>query len=66
MPREFALGDIYCPTLLLIFLAALTVNWCLGWLLARFGLNRFVWHPPLFHLALFVCLFAAMALTVYR
>ncbi len=65
MPREFALGDVYFPTLLLIFLAAIVLNWGVSWLLARLGASRFVWHPSLFHLALFVCLFASMALTVY-
>jgi hypothetical protein len=26
------------------------------WLLARIGLYRLVWHPPLFDLAVYVCL----------
>lgn len=66
MPREFALGDIYFPTLLLVFLAALVLNWGLSWLLAKLGVNRLVWHPSLFHLAVFVCLFAGMALSIYQ
>jgi hypothetical protein len=65
MPREFAMGDIYFPTLLLVFLIAIVLNWCLSWLLAKFGLSRFVWHQALFHLALFVCVFASMALLIY-
>jgi hypothetical protein len=65
MPREFALGDIYFPTLLLIFLLAVVVNWCLCWLLARLGVSRFVWHSSLFHLAMFVVLFSSMALCIY-
>lgn len=65
MPREFALGDIYFPTLLLIFLLAGALNWLLSWLLTRLGLSRYVWHASLFHLALFVCLFASLALLVY-
>ena len=28
-------------------------------LIGRYGLPRYVWHPPLFRLALFACLFAA-------
>lgn len=66
MPREFASGDIYFPTLLLVFLLIVVLNWGLSWLLAKLGLTRCVWHPALFHLALFVCLFASMALTIYR
>lgn len=65
MPRELALGDIYFPTLLLIFLLAMAVNWLVSSLLTRLGLNRYVWHQALFHLALFVCLFAALALLIY-
>lgn len=65
MPREFALGDIYFPTLLLIFLLAIGLNWLLSWLLTRLGLSAYVWHQALFHLALFVCLFASLALLVY-
>lgn len=65
MPREFALGDIYFPTLLLIFVVTIVLNWALSWLLARLGLSRLVWHPALFHLALFVCLFASIALFIY-
>jgi hypothetical protein len=65
MPREFALGDVYFPTLLLIFLLALLLNWGVSWLLARLGASRYVWHPSLFHLALFVCLFSGIALAFY-
>ena len=65
MPREFALGDIYFPTLLLVFLLTIVVNWGLSWLLAKLGVSRRVWHPALFHLALFVCVFATIALFVY-
>jgi hypothetical protein len=66
MPREFAMGDVYFPTLLPVFLLTVVLNWGLSWLLAKAGLTRYVWHPALFHLALFVCLFAAMGLTLYR
>lgn len=65
MPREFALGDIYFPTLLVIFLLAVLLNWVLSWMLAKLGLNRYMWHQSLFHLAFFVCLFATMALQIY-
>jgi hypothetical protein len=65
MPREFALGDIYFPTLLVIFLLTVVLNWVLSWLLAKLGLTRYVWHQALFHLALFVCLFTTTALFIY-
>jgi len=37
----------------------------LSWMLAKLGLNRYMWHQSLFHLAFFVCLFATMALQIY-
>lgn len=62
MPREIALGDALVPGVLLLFLGALALLWLLDWLAGRYGLYRFVWHPPLFRLAAFVCVFGAFAL----
>ncbi|MGH8505519.1 MAG: DUF1656 domain-containing protein [Stenotrophobium sp.] len=66
MPREFALAGIYFPTLLALFVGAAAIYWLLDGLLARWGLYRYVWHPPLFRFALFVCLFGSVGLLVYR
>ena len=65
MPREIALGDALVPGVLLLFLAALGLLWLLDWLAGRYGLYRFVWHPPLFRLAAFVCVFGACALFLF-
>lgn len=65
MPREIALGDALVPGVLLLFLGALVLLWLLDWLAGRYGLYRFVWHPPLFRLAAFVCLFGAFALFLF-
>ena len=65
MSREFSLGDIYFPTLLLVFMLAVVLNWGLSWLLVKLGLNKYIWHPGLFQLALFVCIFGLMALLIY-
>ena len=65
MPREIALGDALVPGVLLLFLGALRLLWLLDWLAGRYGLYRFVWHPPLFRLAAFVCVFGACALLLF-
>lgn len=65
MPREIALGDALVPGVLLLFAGALVLLWLLDWLAGRYGLYRFVWHPPLFRLAAFVCVFGAFALLLF-
>jgi len=62
MPREIALGDALVPGLLVLFILALVAIWLFDSLAGRFGLYRFVWHPPLFRVAIFVCVFGAFAL----
>jgi hypothetical protein len=66
MPRELALGGIYVPTLLILFLAAAAAYLVIDWLLARVGAYRWVWHLDLFRLCLFSILFAAAGISVYR
>ena len=66
MPREIALFDALAPTLLLVFLASLFVQWGVDWVFGRFGLYRHVWHPPLFRLAVFVCVFGGLGLLSMR
>ena len=65
MPREIALGDALVPGLLLLFLVSLALLWLIDWLAGRFGLYRLVWHPPVFRLALFVCVFGGLALLLF-
>jgi hypothetical protein len=62
MPREIALGDALVPGLLILFVVALLVLWLFDSMAGRLGLYRLVWHPPLFRLAVFVCVFGAFAL----
>ncbi|MBB3226327.1 hypothetical protein FHW69_000917 [Luteibacter sp. Sphag1AF] len=65
MPREIALGDALVPGILVLFVLTLAILWLLDWLAGRYGLYRLVWHPPLFRLALFVCVFGAIAFTLF-
>jgi len=46
----------YLPPLALCAGGAIVLFGILRWLLARFGLYRFIWHRPLFNLALYVLL----------
>jgi hypothetical protein len=65
MPREIALGDALVPGLLVLFVLSLLLLWLLDWVAGRFGLYRLVWHPSLFRLALFVCVFGSFALLLF-
>jgi protein AaeX len=65
MPREIALGDALVPGLLVLFVVSLALLWLLDWVAGRFGLYRLVWHPSLFRLALFVCVFGSFALLLF-
>ncbi|HEY4145229.1 DUF1656 domain-containing protein [Pinirhizobacter sp.] len=62
MPREIALGDALVPSLLLVFLGSMALLWALDWVAGRYALYRHVWHPPLFRIAAFVCVFGGLAL----
>lgn len=66
MPHDLVLAGIYFPPLLVVFIAGAAVVWLLDLLAGRFGLYRHVWHPPLFRLALFVCVVAGAALLLIR
>lgn len=65
MPREFALAGILFPTLLLVLIVSAALTWLLDGLFARFGFYRYIWRPPVFRLALFVCLFGGGGLLIY-
>lgn len=62
MPREFALLDALVPTLLLAFLLSIALQAVFDKIFARLGLYRHVWHPPLFRVSVFVCIFGILSL----
>jgi hypothetical protein len=66
MPREIALLDALVPTLFLAFLVSIVAQTVLDRIMGRFGVYRHVWHPPLFRLGVFVCIFGACGLLVLR
>ncbi|WP_266180276.1 DUF1656 domain-containing protein [Dyella humicola] len=65
MPREIALADALVPSILLVYLGCLLVLWVVDTIVGRYGLYRYVWHPSLFRVALFFCLFGAVGLLLY-
>ncbi len=65
MPREIDFAGATVPGLLLIYLACLLLQWSIDTVGGHFGLYRHVWHPALFRVALFFCLFASIGLLVY-
>ncbi|MDV6586939.1 DUF1656 domain-containing protein [Pseudomonas aeruginosa] len=66
MPREIAIHGVYMPTLTLLFVIAAALTWGLGRIFASVGLYRFTWHPALFRVSLFACLYGGLSLTIYR
>lgn len=66
MPREVAFGGVLIPGLLPIFIGSLLLMWLVDALIGRFGLYRYAWHPSLFRLAVFACLFSAAGLLLFR
>ncbi|MBE1160830.1 DUF1656 domain-containing protein [Dyella acidiphila] len=65
MSREIALGGVLVPGLLLWFVLSLVLLLMFDWTVGRFGLYRYIWHPALFRLAFFVCIFSGIALLFY-
>ena len=62
MPREIALLDVLFPSLLPVFLASIFLQVALDKVMVWCGVYRYVWHPPLFRLSCFVCIFGASGL----
>lgn len=54
MIGEVSLYGIYVPWLLLLALLSLVVSRAVSYALARIGFYRWVWHPALFDVALYV------------
>jgi protein-S-isoprenylcysteine O-methyltransferase Ste14 len=61
MIGEANLWGLYLPWILLLSLGALPVTWGLHRLLARTGFYRWVWHPALFDMALYLLALYALS-----
>ena len=54
IPKEFAIGGIYFPPLLIASILGVVVAVLTASLLNRYRLSRFIYYPPLIFLALAV------------
>lgn len=64
MPLELSLWGLTLPTLLPLFLLAALSHRLLDSMLSHLGLYRWLWHPSLFRIALFVVIFAGLGLAM--
>jgi protein AaeX len=62
MLREVALFGGLAPSLLPYFFAAVLLFLVADQLIARLGVYRLVWNPPLARFGLFLCAFAGLVL----
>ena len=60
MNWELAIGGVYLAALPVSVLVALVATLVLHRLLVLVGAYRWVWHPALFDVALFVCVWAIL------
>ncbi|MBK1647966.1 DUF1656 domain-containing protein [Rhabdochromatium marinum] len=64
-PAELSLNGLFIPP----WLPALGSGWLLAWLLGQlanaWGLSRWIWHPPLFFLALVIACSVLMGATFF-
>jgi hypothetical protein len=60
MIGEIDIGGVFVPTLLLWALLALAISALVRKVLSMVGAYRFVWHPALFDMALFVIVWAGL------
>jgi hypothetical protein len=60
MTAEFDIYGVFVPALLVFAIVALLLALALTRLLDAIGFYRFVWHRPLFNLALGIILFGAV------
>lgn len=54
MTGHLNIYGVYVPVLLVLMLVAYLLKSLLGTFLQRLGFYRWVWHPPLFNLALYI------------
>ena len=66
MPREVDFFGVLLPGVLPVFLAAMLLQLVLDAGLSHIGIYRRRWHPALVRLCMFVCIFSALLVTLYK
>lgn len=65
MLREIAFHSFYIPTVTLLFLAGYVITVGLNRILMITGCYRYIWHPTLFRIALYLLISCGLSLIVY-
>ncbi|MEP9592883.1 DUF1656 domain-containing protein [Xanthomonas euvesicatoria] len=60
MYGKFSLYGVFVPTLLALMTLAYLLNSSIAALLTRAGAYRYIWHPALFNLALYIALLGGL------
>lgn len=66
MHGQFSLYGVYIPTLLGLMAVAYLLKGALRYALTRLGAYRWIWHPALFNLALYVGLLGLLVALLRR
>ena len=66
MPREVDFFGVLLPGVLPVFLAAVLLQLVLDAGLSYLGAYRRSWHPALVRLCMFVCIFSALLVILYK
>ncbi len=66
MHRELALFDALVPSIFWAFLFSVVLQVLVDRVMGWCGVYRYVWHPPLFRVSVFVCIFVVCGLLVLR
>jgi len=66
MPRELDFFGVLLPGVLPVFLVAVLLQLVLDAALSYIGVYRRSWHPALLRLCMFVCIFSALLVTLYK
>ena len=66
MPREIDFFGVLLPGVLPLFLVSLLLQVALDSVLSHIGAYRQSCHPALVRLCLFVCIFGALLVTLYK
>jgi hypothetical protein len=61
---EINLFGVYVAPMSLLMVAAWIVTIALRWIAARLGLLRYVWHPALFLLAVYIIVLSSSTLII--
>ena len=61
---EINLFGVYVAPMSLLMVSAWIVTIALRWIASRFGLLRYVWHPALFVLAVYIIVLSSSTLII--